>query len=255
MQLINILTGFSITRTQRSFSQLLWYFKSSSKLKKQLKQEGDDFIFTNNYPCLLDKYASGGIASGAYFNHDLYVAQKIFEQQPVKHLDIGSRIDGFVAHVATYRKIEVIDIREINAKVKNITFIKKDLMIDDETFHNYCDSLSCLSVLEHLGLGRYGDTLDINGHKKGLLNISKIVKQGGICYISVPIGEQKIEFNAHRIFSIRYLLDLYEEYFSLHSFAYIDDKGEFFETTLTKELIDNNCNCRFGSGIFILIKK
>ncbi|GAP71348.1 hypothetical protein SAMD00024442_11_5 [Candidatus Symbiothrix dinenymphae] len=185
----------------------------------------------------------------------IYVAQQIFKQQPVKHVDVGSRIDGFVAHVAGYREIEVMDIRPINVKVKNIIFIQKDLMIDDKTFYNYCDSISCLSVLEHFGLGRYGDTLDINGHKKGLASLAKMLKQGGTCYISVPIGEQRIEFNAHRIFSIRYLLDLFGEYFNLHGFAYVDDNGNFFEVTLTKDLIENNCNCRFGSGIFILTKK
>jgi hypothetical protein len=203
----------------------------------------------------LDLNDEGGVASGVYFNQDLFVAQKIFEQKPVWHLDIGSRIDGFVAHVASYREIEVMDIRKVNASVKNIVFLQKDLMNDDKTFHNYCDSLSCLHVLEHFGLGRYGDTLDVDGHKKGLVNLAKMLKKDGVAYISIPIGKQRIEFNAHRVFSIQYLLDLFEEYFEIQSFSYVDDCGILFkEIPLTKEMIENNCKCNFGCGIFILKK-
>jgi SAM-dependent methyltransferase len=248
-------TNISIIRTWRKIYRLPSYFNAYFKLKKQFGQKAAEFSIACNYPCLLDIDEEGGSASGAYFHQDLFVAQEIFKRQPVKHLDIGSRIDGFVAHVAGYRPIEVMDIRYITNEIENITFIQKDLMKDDESFHEYCDSLSCLHVLEHFGLGRYGDTIDVDGHLKGLLNISKILKKGGIAYISVPIGDQRIEFNAHRVFSIRYLLDLFEKYFDIQSFSYVDDKGAIHKNaTFTKELIDNNCNCHLGCGIFVLTK-
>jgi SAM-dependent methyltransferase len=249
------LTGINIYKTWCKIYRLPWYFCSYFQFKKQSGQRENGFPLSCNYPCLLDLDEEGGVASGAYFNQDLYVAQKIFEQKPIRHLDIGSRIDGFVAHVASYREIEVMDIRAISTSVKNIVFLQKDLMSDDEAFHDYCDSLSCLHVLEHFGLGRYGDTLDADGHKKGIANIAKILKKKGIAYISVPIGKQRIEFNAHRVFSIQYLLDLFEEYFEIQSFSYVDDCGILFkEVTLTKEMIENSCKCNFGCGIFILRK-
>ncbi|GHT75661.1 hypothetical protein AGMMS50262_11640 [Bacteroidia bacterium] len=256
IQLLNILTGFSISKTCRSIAQLPSYYKSFFALKKQIKRRDRDFLISANYPCLLDKFESGGVASGDYFHHDLYVAQQIFKRNPVKHLDIGSRIDGFVAHVASFRKIEVMDIRQIDVNVENISFIQHDVMQDDEKFHNYCDSLSCISVLEHFGLGRYGDSLDIDGHIKGLTNIAKMLKSNGICYIAVPIGFQRIEYNAHFVFSIRYLIDLFEKNFNIQQFAYVDKNGDFFEIPLTEKLIENNCGCReWGSGIFVLTKK
>src|SRR5712692_9241557 len=60
-------------------------------------------------PCLHDRGAEAGAVRGEYFWQDLYVAQKIFKASPRKHVDVGSRINGFVAHVASFREIEVID--------------------------------------------------------------------------------------------------------------------------------------------------
>ena len=67
----------------------------------------------SNYPILTDFTDSAGVMSGHYFHQDLVVAQKIFEAQPRRHVNVGSRIDGFVTHVATFRPIEIIDIRVI----------------------------------------------------------------------------------------------------------------------------------------------
>jgi hypothetical protein len=83
-----------------------------------------------------------------------------------------------------------------------------------------------------------------------------MVKQGGTFYFSVPIGPQRIEFNAHRVFSLSYLLSLFESEYSLKSFSYVNDGGDFFEDiALTNERIATNCDCTYGCGIFILIKK
>jgi hypothetical protein len=120
---------------------------------------------------------------------------------------------------------------------------------------NYTDSLSSLHAIEHFGLGRYGDNIDINGYIKGLNNIYKALSVGGKFYFSVPIGEQRTEFNAHRVFSLSYVLSLFDEKYTITSFSYVDDKGDFFEdVSLTKENIESNFLCRFGCGIFELIK-
>jgi SAM-dependent methyltransferase len=250
------LVGLSPRKVKRAFSRLPAYLSAYRIIKKQLEESADAFPLTCDFPCLTDVDESGGTATGAYFHQDLYVAQEIFRQQPVKHLDVGSRIDGFVAHVAAFREIEVMDIRPVDAKVANMIFIQKDLMREDPSFVDYCDSLSCLHALEHFGLGRYGDDLDIDGHKKGLKNITQLLKQGGTAYLSVPIGDQQIYFNAHRVFSLRYFLALLTEAYHLHSFSYIDDQGILFRNIpLTQALIDSNCGCREGCAIFTLIKK
>lgn len=151
-------------------------------------------------PCLHDWYEEGGTASSEYFLQDLYVARKIFEASPVRHVDIGSRIDGFVAHVAAFREIEVFDIRPVTPSIPGVVFSQADLMNPVNLKIAYCDSLSCLHALEHFGLGRYGDPLDAQGYVDGLLNMAAVLGPGGVFYLSVPVGQERVEFNAHRIF-------------------------------------------------------
>ena len=63
-------------------------------------------------PCLTDRFEESGAARGHYFHQDLLVAQRIFDSAPARHVDMGSRIDGFVAHVASFREPEQRDLRE-----------------------------------------------------------------------------------------------------------------------------------------------
>ena len=142
-----------------------WYFRDFRKIKRQL--EGDlDFTFGPIYPILADKKTESGRIKGQYFHQDLLVAQRIFEKTPIRHIDVGSRVDGFVAHVASFRKIDVFDIRPLESKVDNIQFIQDDFINPVNAIDNSTDSLSCLHALEHFGLGRYGDPIDAYGHVK-----------------------------------------------------------------------------------------
>jgi SAM-dependent methyltransferase len=151
------------------------------------------------WPCLHDWGDEGGAAKGEYFWQDLYVAQEIHRANPERHVDIGSRLDGFVAHVASFREIEVLDIRPISAEINRVTFRQADLMNPSEVIDGYCDSVSCLHALEHFGLGRYGDEIDPEGHLAGLANLARMLKIGGVLYLSLPIGIERVEFNANRI--------------------------------------------------------
>ena len=187
---------------------------------------------------------------------DLYVARLINIANPKKHLDIGSRTDGFVAHVASFREIELIDIRKIKSNVKNIVFRQVNLMQLPTDLVDYCDSISSLHAIEHFGLGRYGDPIDYFGYLKAINNISKILKSRGIFYFSVPIGTQRIEFNAHRVFSVEYLISILSKDFEISSFSYVDDKGDFFEDVgFANENLKSNFGCHYGCGIFTLMKK
>jgi len=227
-------------------------------MKEFLSQKGSDntFRWGRLCPLLTDKQGEGGMMKGDYFNQDLYVAQQIYKANPQKHLDIGSRTDGFVAHVAAFREIELIDIRPIRSQVKNIVFRQADLMQLSEDLKDYCDSVSSLHAIEHFGLGRYNDPIDYYGHLKGIENITQILKSGGTFYFSVPIGPQRVEFNAHRVFSLEYLISIFSQNYTIQSFSYVNDMGDLFEDVeLTEKSIKSNFSCWYGCGIFILVKK
>src|SRR5208283_5401767 len=191
-----------------NLAALRWYFSDLRTLKKQQAQSDSRFNFGKLYPCLDDKRADGGTASGHYFHQDLLVARRIHQNNPLRHVDVGSRVDGLAAHVASFRPIVVMDIRNISSVIPNMEFIQADLMrFPPESLVGHFDSLSCLHALEHFGLGRYGDPINYDGHLVGLTNMAALLAPGGKFYLSVPVGPQRIEFNAHRIFAIQYLLD------------------------------------------------
>lgn len=206
-------------------------------------------------PVLSDRYDVAGVAKGHYFHQDLLIAQKIFKHNPQKHVDIGSRIDGFVAHIAAFREIEIFDIRPLHISVTNMKFVQLNLIEENNQFQNYCDSISCLHALEHFGLGRYGDPIDCEGHLKGFFNLYKILKPRGVLYFSVPIGKQRIEFNAHRIFSLHYLMEMFKNKFEIISFSYVDDVGNLIKNVNINSIeAENNFNLKYGCGIFELQK-
>jgi SAM-dependent methyltransferase len=143
----------------------------------------------------------------------------------------------------------------MDSKVRNILFKQADLMSPPPEMTGYTDSLSCLHAIEHFGLGRYGDPIDFEGHLKGLNSLYIILKPGGTLYLSCPIGPQRIEFNAHRVFAVKYLLSLFEGKFNLRNFSYVDDRGDLHENVaMTADMLDANFGCRYGCGIFELVK-
>lgn len=235
-------------------------YKSLLMDLKQIKQQAQNsdlqFPITKLYPCYHDKEDNAGDFLLHYFFQDLYVAQRIFKNNPLKHVDIGSRVDGFVAHVATFREIEVLDIRPLKLNIPNIKFKQMDLMDDKNLHAEYTDSISCLHALEHFGLGRYGDPIHFEGFITGFNNITKMLKPNGVFYFSVPMGPQRIEFHAHRVFSLEFLIELVSKSYSINKYSYVDDSNVLHQDVeITDDLINSNCNCYFGCAIFELSKK
>jgi len=204
---------------------------------------------THSYPVLSDYGDSAGSASGHYFHQDLLVASFIAKKKPNRHIDIGSRIDGFVAHVASFRSIEVVDVRPLPATGHtNIEFVQADLM-NQSNAYPIADSVSCLHAIEHFGLGRYTDPIDPNGYVKGFSNILKMVDKDGMFYISFPIGQSnEVHFNAHRVF---HPLDIFKwsgcDTLKLERFDYVDDAGQLHQNV---DLNGDNIDVKHGCGIY-----
>jgi hypothetical protein len=255
-QYIYLYTGINLSVKAVSCLNYFVLKKQLGQFKKQGLKSSVPFPVTRLIPYYEDKQDNAGILGFHYFYQDLYVAQRIYRNNPDRHIDIGSSISGFVAHVASYRKIEVYDIRPLNHPISNVKFKQFNIMQLPEEEIGCTDSISCLHALEHFGLGRYGDPISYDGYLSGFLNIHKMLKKNGKFYFSVPLGKQRVEFHAHRVFSLKYLLELIAPHYEIDAFSYIDDNNVFYENAvISNEKIANNCGCLFGCAIFELTKK
>ncbi len=225
-----IALGFDPRRTWLSLRFLLGYLRDIRKWRQESKQSrGPHFAF-HLMPTLAERYANSGVASGHYFHQDLWAARQIHQRAPLRHLDVGSRIDGFVAHLLAFRSVEVVDIRALDSRIPGLSFQQADLMAATPPSIRPAESVSCLHALEHFGLGRYGDPVAPDGWQTGLRNLCSLVADDGLLYLGVPIGRPAVEFNAQRIFDPRYIVDEARRHgLQLLAFAHVDDAGDLHE--------------------------
>ena len=249
--------GVDLRKVRRSVAGRSTYRRNLSEFKRLLAESaGAEFPLAAPWPCLADRFETGGTASGQYFHQDLLVAQWIFAASPDRHIDVGSRVDGFVAHVASFRSIDVLDIRAVNSSASGITFHQRDIMTPDPQWDETCDSLSCLHTIEQFGLGRYGDSLDPDGWRVGWLNLLRMVRPGGTIYLSTMIGPQRIEFDAHRVFAVPTLVGLVSPSCDIESTSFIDDSGELhLDADPNSESASASFGCRSGCVIFKLRRR
>jgi len=213
-------------------------------------------------PCLHDQCEEGGTTKSEYFWQDLLVARWIYEAKPRKHVDVGSRVDGFVAHVASFREIEVLDVRPITTSIPGVSFRQADLMSPDSVAgltaggEGYCDSLSCLHALEHFGLGRYGEPVDAAGYQRGLANLASLLLPQGILYLATPIGRERVEFNANWIFDPQTIIhEMKKNRLKPIRLLTISPYGKLSEPPLDKSSLDKLANNDYQLGVFTAVKE
>ena len=211
-------------------------------------------------PCLHDRYEEGGATKSEYFWQDLLVARWIHADRPERHVDVGSRVDGFVAHVAAFREIEVFDVRPITSQVPGVVFRQADLMSPDSVRSyadrgGYCDSLSCLHAIEHFGLGRYGDPIDAHGYERGIANLSQLLKPGGIFYLSTPIGQERVDFNANWVFDPHTIIRCAKANgLKLWTLTAVSSTSGPCEVSPNEEALNALAASRYNLGIFVFTK-
>lgn len=211
-------------------------------------------------PMVTDRYSINGVFDRHYFLQDIYVASKVIDSHTVRHFDIGSRVDGFIAHLlAAYKgELTLIDIRPIPISIERLHFIQADATNLENIEDNSLESLSSLHAIEHFGLGRYGDKIDPRACWAAMKSIQRVLCKGGCLYFSVPIGEENaVYFNSHRMFKPSTILKVFDE-MELAEFSYIHDykietlKGEHAKMMIEKNKVPiSNYDC----GIFIFRKK
>jgi len=210
------------------------YVKDIIKMKKH-----PDFKINYLYPCINDNTSNTPLNID-YFYQDTWAINKIFKEKPKKHYDIGSNAKT-IGILSQFTNTYMVDIRPIPVKLKGLNFIKGDIC-NLPFKNNSIKSLSSLCVIEHIGLGRYGDKLDAFGSEKAIKEIIRVVKKSGNIYISVPVFKQNtIFFNAHRAFTRKYILKQF------NNCKLIEEKYIYNREMKPKYIKNNNT---YGTGLF-----
>lgn len=171
------------------------------------KNKRDSFSYGSAEKWLLweDKFhEAGSVMNNHYFWQDYWAAKRILKHtwEGITHFDIGSRVDGFIGHlISAGQRVCLLDVRPLNVELPDVEFRQCDATELDGIEDNSLKSLSALCSLEYFGLGRYGDPIDPEACFRCFTAIERKLSPGGTAYISVPVGGEHVEFNAHRIFA------------------------------------------------------
>ena len=144
-----------------------------------------------------------------YIYHPAWAARVLAKIRPQHHVDISSTLH-FCTLVSAFIPVRFYDYRPADLRLENLTSDRADLMklpFDDASV----SSLSCMHVIEHIGLGRYGDTIDPQGDVKAMRELARVLAPNGNLLFVTPVGKPVIHFNAHRVYSYSQIVEHFKD--------------------------------------------
>ena len=200
-------------------------FAKSFNAKKALLEDGRfSMKWAERSPCLNDATSTTGF-DAHYLFHTAWAARVLAKNKPELHIDISSCL-RFVSLVSAFVPVHFYDYRPAELNLSGLESNKADLMNLPFPDHSV-QSLSCMHVIEHIGLERYGDLLDAQGDLKAITELKRVITPGGSLLFVVPLGEKAIiQYNAHRIYTYQLILSYFSD-MQLVDFSYINDAGKY----------------------------
>lgn len=149
------------------------------------------------------------------------------KKYPIQIKDVaimGSTVPWYEAIVLSYKgRPFTFEYNKIKSNDNRLTTYDLD---DWDKVNKKFDVVLSISSFEHDGLGRYGDPINPDGDLKAMKNVKEnLLNTGGILILSVPIGQDCIVFNAHRIYGVERFNKLIEGFELVDSFGF--DSSQF----------------------------
>ena len=214
------------------------------------REKMKSFSWFDIFPCLNDNTVNTEF-DRHYVYHTAWAARVLSKMKPIVHVDISSSI-YFSTNLSAFLPVNYYDYRAPKIELSGLEVARADLL-NLPFENNSILSISCMHVIEHIGLGRYGDQLDVNGDIKAINELKRVCAVGGVLLVVVPIGKEKIRFNAHRIYDYDKFVKWFEG-FSLIEFALVPDYC--FESRLIINPSREFCNKQYyGCGCFWFSKE
>lgn len=201
--------------------------------------------WSDRFPCLGEKTSATGF-DRHYVYHTAWAARLLARNRPQRHIDFSSSL-YFVAVVSAFLPVDHYDYRRPDLHLDSLSTGFADLTALPFA-DNSCPSVSCMHVVEHIGLGRYGDALDPEGDTKAMRELARVVAPNGHLLFAVPVGRPRICFNAHRIYGYEQILAAFSA-LQLVEFRLIPDRpqdGGLIEATpRTVAAQEYGCGCYY----------
>lgn len=194
-------------------------------------------------PCLDDATKTTAI-DAHYVYHTAWAARRLLAHPVAEHVDIGSD-HRFTTIASAFQPMRFLDYRPCEVQLPNLVCGHANLL-DLQIASGSLASLSCMHVVEHIGLGRYGDPIDFHGADRAMAELQRVLAPGGLLYFVVPVGEPCVVFNAHRIFRASDIVARFGE-LELLEFSLVHDRGRF-EEHVAPSLADGQ---RYACGCFL----
>lgn len=182
-----------------------------------------------------------------YVIQSWWASSHINKSKIKEHHDISSNI-GFVTQLSSTIKVNFYEYNPPILQIPNL-IIKHGSLENLPFVDKSIESLSCLHVVEHIGLGRYGDKIDPNGLKKSCYELSRVLKSNGNLYVSFPVGKERVEFNAQRVLDPIKVIDYFKG-LKLKKFSMINDQKEFID----KAKFNLAQNQNYACGLYIFTR-
>jgi SAM-dependent methyltransferase len=216
-----------------------WYVGDLFKYKKLLQAAKQSPTF-KYFPQIFDKDPGSHTFDKHYVYMDRWAFSKLLNSRPAQHIDVGSSI-RFLSMASLVTKLKFVDIRPVKIDFDNYECIEGSIL-KMPFLDNMLESVSCLHVAEHIGLGRYGDPLDPLGTIKACQELARVLKPGGKLYFALPIGKNSVYFNAHRVHTPANILEYFKN-LKLVSFAAVGDDGHFYSSANPQDFANANYAC------------
>lgn len=211
-------------------------------LKYARLAKGQKVSLLDSYPCLGD-WSTHTPFDAHYFYQGAWLARSIRATKTEQHVDVGSSVLT-MSVLSAFVETTFVDYRPLKASLSGLNSMAGDIL-DLPYAEGSVNSLSCLHVIEHIGLGRYGDPIDPQGSNKAAVELQRIVSGGGRLFLSLPIGRERICFNAHRVHAPTTVLDMFPQ-MKLVQFSFVDDAGNYHDD----QSIESACHLEYGCGMF-----
>ena len=197
-------------------------------------------------PMLDDKTSTMGF-DAHYVYHTGWAARVLKETSPKEHIDISSSI-MFCSIASAFIPITHYDYRKPNLKIQGLECGSEDLCNLSFSDHSV-RSISCMHVIEHVGLGRYGDPINPIGDQLAANELMRVLAPTGHLLIVLPVAERAVvRFNGHRIYTFQRVIQLFSE-LELVEFSFLNESNSNLFTRFASEI--DIKGSRFGCGCFV----